>query len=227
MERNKSRLRIIDAFRKIQGGEIDPFSFDVKKSIPELRNELKADDLQELSEDAGAVNALSGIVNAQGSEVEFLVSSSAMNPFLLEKTVEALSVEEIAWSLWRSMTPSVDIAQLTAQALKLSLKYKGKGKKIHWQERSDTPVKTKINQGQEFEPKLNSIIQELKELGETDYSSFLNKGDRLERAYLLSFAVTEGMVALKIDPINKKAKIVVLKEKAKTDSSVVIPLEEF
>jgi len=225
----KGRRRVVDAFKKVEAGEADPFSFDVKGSIKELREELGTDKSYEgLTEDAEAVNALAGIVNAQDREVEFLASSSVINPFMVEKTVEAMRAEDIARALWLSINPSAYLDQVTIEALVYAVKKVNKHKRIKWGKRNVAPPPaSKANWAEEFKPKLDALIEELRKTGEVEYSKFIKMGNPLERAYLLSFAISDGLVELTFDPFANAAKLRALDHKVKTNSSVVLELEEF
>ncbi|MDP7976567.1 MAG: hypothetical protein RAK25_05445 [TACK group archaeon] len=225
------RDRVVDAFKRVEAGEASPFSWDVKASAQALREELgPTPDDEDLIEDAKAVDALSGIVGAQGREVEFMATSSVLNPFMLEKSVDRSNVEALARALWQSISPSVDILQVTIDVLIASSAWSPIRKRISWSKRSNTPLsKAEVKKGDEFGPKIDAIIDELKAAvknGETDYVSFIKKGDPVERAYLLSFAITDGRVLLNIDPISGKITIKPSERRAKTNASVVIALEE-
>ncbi len=225
------RERVVDAFRKVEAGEASPFSWDVKASAKALREELgPAPDKDDLIDDAKAVNALSGIVGAQGKEVEFIASSSVLNPFMLEKSVDSLDVEALASALWQSISPSVDIPQVTVEALVASSTWSPSRKRIAWSERTSAPLpKADVKKADEFGPKVDAIVDELRAAArdeEIDYVSFIKRGDLVERAYLLSFAITDGRVLLNVDPISGKITIKPSKRRVKTSASVVIVLEE-
>ncbi len=225
------RDRVVDAFKRVEAGEASPFSWDVKASAQALREELgPTPDDEDLIEDAKAVDALSGIVGAQGREVEFMATSSVLNPFMLEKSVDRSNVEALARALWQSISPSVDILQVTIDVLIASTAWSPIRKRINWSKRSSAPIsKAEVKKGDEFGPKIDAIIDELKATakhGEIDYVSFIKKGDPVERAYLLSFAITDGRVLLNVDPISGKITIKPSERRAKTNASVVIALEE-
>ncbi len=225
------RERILDAYKKIEAGETSPFSWDVRGSAQALREELSPNpDRDELIDDARAVNALSGIVGAQGREIEFMASSSILNPFLLEKAVQNMDLEKLGEALWRSMSPSVDLQQAMTDALIAASTWSPTKKRITWSKHQIKELpKTRVKKEEDFAKKVDEIVEELRQAsdhGEVDYVQFIRKGNALERAYLISFAVTDGRVLLDVDPLSGKVTIRPSPRRVRTNVSMVLSLEE-
>jgi len=225
----ESVKRIVDAWQKVQSGEVDPFSVDVPEMLINLNRSLPdRKTLSELVPDAQAINAVSGIVGEQGRQVDFLASSAALTPYVVEKAIENASLDGLAHALWDSASPCAELPQLTTEALLYSLTtWKPPSKRKRWTAREFKVETTSIATTQDFTTEVSSLVSELRARGVVDYSNFIKEGDPIRRAYALSFAITYGLVDVKVDPITRAISIAASSRKLKTSTSLVIPLEEY
>ncbi len=226
-QRNKSIediLRVIELCRSIRLSSADPFEVDIKEKINILRKLLpEYKFLDELLLDAEALYQLSQIVKLQDEYIKRKAGSMYIDPLLIELKLRLLSKESLANAIVKSLHPIATLDQLSPRGLERAF--------IYWRDLQPLSERFKDERGittqpgkigveelvtmrilskEKFEDKLKAVEDELTKVsaGEwIDYYSFIDAGkyeEKVEKAYILAFLVTEGKAEIRIDPLSEK-----------------------
>jgi hypothetical protein len=221
---------------------VDPFEVDIESSLATLRKLLPEWELlEELMADADALKSLASIVRLQSEWLAHKASSIFIDPLLIELKIRLASPEFLAASLIRSMHPIASISQFSPALLKRAMDY--------WNflptlaerfsdtsfERSVTPshidlddlIKMRVLTDEEFDSKLRLMQDALPQNGEVNYWDFI-KGvtyeQTVEKAYLTSFIVTQGLAELRIDPIQETVSLRAKTTPQRGSRSIALPI---
>lgn len=226
-QRNKSIediLRVIELCRSIRLSSTDPFEVDIKEKINILRKLLPDYKfLEELLLDAEALYQLSQIVKLQDEYIKRKAGSMYIDPLLIELKLRLLSKESLANAIVKSLHPIANIDQLSPRGLERAFIYwrdlqplseRFKDERVTVTQPGKIGVEElvtmRILSKEKFEDKLKAIEDELTKVSAgswIDYYSFIDADkyeEKVERAYILSFLVTEGKAEIRIDPLSEK-----------------------
>jgi hypothetical protein len=218
-------LRLIDLCRVVGTRGTDPFQVDIEASLKILRRRLPDWRLlDELLLDSDAIHALSSIVRLQGEWLKHKASSLYIDPVLVELKIRLSPEEELARMLAESRHPLVTISQLFPQGLRMALDYwngllpfsereiglgSPEGSPLEGLSIKDL-VNMRVLSEEEFERRLQELLRDAKsragDEGKLDYFDFIRASSFDEtalRAYVTSFLVSEGRLALEVDPIEE------------------------
>lgn len=228
-------LRVIELCRSVERSSADPFEVDIREKIEILRRHLPEwKFLEDLTLDSEAMLELAQIVRLQNEDLKHRASSLYIDPLLIQLKVKLLSKEELYEGFVKSWHPLVQVDQISPKGLEKAFAY--------W--RDLTPMAERFKQDfgsygiqpgvidveglvdlriysqQQFEDRLKGIRDEL--LAESngewiDYRQFIDAKtfeDKVVRAYLLAFLISEGLASLKTDPLTGKIWVVALSSKA-------------
>jgi hypothetical protein len=238
-------LRVIELCRSVRLSSADPFEVDIMEKIQILRKLLPDYRfLDELLLDAEALYQLSQIVKLQDEYIKRKASSMYIDPLLIELKLRLLSKESLASALTRSLHPIAKLDQISPKGLERAF--------IYWRDLQplserfkedkgvlslpgkidiDGLISMKIFSKEKFEDRLKTIEGELKEKskgGWVDYNSFIKAKDyveKVERAYILAFLITEGKAEIRIDTLSEKIYLRSLEKKTTGQpSSFAIPV---
>ncbi len=209
--------RIIDLAIKVSEGVVDPFDVDVGRFIKQLaRNKRLLDlDYSYLIKDIRALNGLVAILEAQGRSLRRRGLGLYLDKMLLKLRIYRMSIDELAQVFSRSWKPIVEMECINMDALKEALFYFNslkdlESRRLRFEELSEY---TGMVEPRLFiEPRvirsmMMSLLDELRERsgGEfIDYDLFIKDGDPVERAYILSFLISDGWIVVKIDRLKEK-----------------------
>jgi len=238
-------LKIISLCEAVKTGGLSPFEVDIREKLKILRKYLPYwKTLEELINDAEAFNELVTVIKLQGDSLKKQASMLYMDSKLLEVKIKTLSKESFAKALLKSWKPIVALDQLTPQRIQEAVDYWNTlpplRERMKREEVSLTPLKAltieelyklKVISQAEVKERIGKLLEELKEKaderGEVDYWSFIMGGtyeETVEKAYYVSFLISQGYVQLKYDPIEEKYTLNLESKKAGGDISIPIHL---
>ncbi|MBI2184058.1 MAG: hypothetical protein HYU39_03765 [Thaumarchaeota archaeon] len=226
-------MRVIDLCRVVGARGVDPFQVDIEASLNTLKTHLPDWKLlDELLLDSEALNALSSIVRLQGEWLKRRASALYIDPVLVELKIRLSSVDDLANDLAESIHPIVHLNQIFPDGLKQAVDY-WNGLLPLSQRQVDLGVpeaapggaltlkdllKLQVLAEQEFEAKLQELLEEARVRtageGKIDYWDFIcvdSFADTVIRAYVTSFLVSEGRLALHVDSLEERTWLTVLR----------------
>lgn len=218
--------KIINLCQSIRIKGEDPFLVDVPQKLQVLKKLLpKWKLIEELLMDAEAMKEISLIVKLQSDWIKKRASGLFIDPFVIRAKISIMSKEALASALLSSWYPIISLEQLTSKKLSEALDYwnalipiSQKIKEVEDLKESEEKtldvsdlVKMKFLSDKTFEEELDKIKEELKNLKEPiDYWKFVMREsyeDTVLRAYVLSFAISEGFADLIYNPVEEKIMI--------------------
>jgi hypothetical protein len=228
-------LRVIELCRSVERSSADPFEVDIREKIELLRKQLPEwKFLDDLLVDSEAMLELAQIVKLQDEWLKHRASSLYIDPLLIQLKVKLLSKEELYEGFVKSWHPLVQVDQISPSGLEKAFAYWRDLTPLAERFKQDFGsygvqpgvidvkdlVDLKIYSQQQFEERLKVLREELleKSNGEwIDYRAFIEAPtfeDKIVRAYLLAFLISEGLASLKTDPLSGKIWVVALSSKA-------------
>jgi len=235
-------MRIIEMCETIEKSGIDPFSVNIKELLRKLRNILEtAGNLDVVVLDAETMYRISVIIALQHRWLIERAGNLFIDPQVIATRIVAADNKTLALALARSWRPIVSGEQLTKKMMLDGMEYflmlppRGLRRGREATAVSETPetgdVKNSMFMETEIlEQKMQELHRELLEERngeEIDYWYFLSKqGDEkaVERAYVLSFLISEGYADLRRNPITGEIKIIPYHAKKKRESPASIAI---
>jgi len=207
----------------VESSSANPFDVDIREKILILKQrlpELKL--LDELLVDAEAMLELSQIVKLQDEWLKTRASSLYIDPLLIQLKVKLLPKEALSEAFIRSWHPLAQVDQISPRGLEKAF--------VYWRDLVPVSERFKdqfgaygIRPGQvdysdlvsmgvftreQFETDLTQLHNELLERsigGWVDYRQFIGDDtfeNKVRRAYLLAFLISEGRAVLKMEPLS-------------------------
>jgi hypothetical protein len=220
----------------VESSSANPFDVDIREKLLILRQrlpELKL--LDELLVDAQAMLELSQIVKLQDEWLKTRASSLYIDPLLIQLKVKLLPKEMLSEAFVKSWHPLAQVDQLSPRGLERAF--------VYWRDLVPISERFKdqfgtygIRPGQvdysdlvsmgvftkeQFETNLTQLYDELlaQSNGEwVDYRQFIGDDafeNKVRRAYLLAFLISEGRAALKTEPLSGKIWTMALAERVR------------
>ena len=227
---------MIELCRDVESSSANPFDVDIREKILILKRrlpELKL--LDELLVDAEAMLELSQIVKLQDEWLKTRASSLYIDPLLIQLKVKLLPKEALSEAFIRSWHPLAQVDQLSPRGLEKAF--------VYWRDLVPISERFKdqfgtygVRPGQvdfsdlvsmgvftreQFETNLTQLHNELLEQsngGWADYRQFIGDDtfeNKVRRAYLLAFLISEGRAVLKMEPLSGKIWTMALAERVK------------
>ena len=227
---------MIELCRDVESSSANPFDVDIREKILILKRrlpELKL--LDELLVDAEAMLELSQIVKLQDEWLKTRASSLYIDPLLIQLKVKLLPKEALSEAFIRSWHPLAQVDQLSPRGLEKAF--------VYWRDLVPISERFKdqfgtygVRPGQvdfsdlvsmgvftreRFETNLTQLHNELLEQsngGWADYRQFIGDDtfeNKVRRAYLLAFLISEGRAVLKMEPLSGKIWTMALAERVK------------
>jgi hypothetical protein len=227
---------VIELCRDVESSSANPFDVDIREKILILKQrlpELKL--LDELLVDAQAMLELSQIVKLQDEWLKTRASSLYIDPLLIQLKVKLLPKEALSEAFVKSWHPVAQLDQLSPHGLEkafvywrdlvpISERFKDKfgtyGIRPGQVDYSDL-VSMGVFTREQFETSLTQLYDELLEQSRgdwMDYRQFIGDDtfeNKVRRAYLLAFLISEGRAALKTEPLTGKIWTMALAERVK------------
>lgn len=218
-------LRVIDLCRVVGNKGSDPFQVDVESSLKLLKHHLPDwNALNELLLDSDAINSISSIVRLQDEWLKHRASSLYVDPVLVELKIRLSDDSELARALAKSIHPIVHLSQIFPLGLKKAFDYwnnltpfaerdlgLGAFEELPAQQLTFLDlVRMRVLSDEEFQKKLHTILGEAQRdsnEGRIDYFRFVQADsfdESVLRAYIVSFLVSDGHLAVEVDSIEEK-----------------------
>ena len=229
-------LRVIELCRDVESSSANPFDVDIKEKILLLRERLPEwKFLDELLVDSEAMLELAQIVKLQDEWLKARASSLYIDPLLIQLKLKLLSKQALSEAFIKSWHPVAQLDQVSPKGLEKAF--------VYWRDLAPMSERFKEQFGnygvvtgfvdyaelvslgvfseEQFEGSLASLHDELlrKSNGEwVDYREFIGSDafeDKVRRAYLLAFLISEGRASLRTEPLTGKIWTQALVEKSK------------
>jgi hypothetical protein len=227
-------LRVIELCRSVERSSANPFDVDIREKILLLRKHLPEwKFLDDLLLDSQAILELAQIVRLQDQWLKHRASSLYIDPLLIQFKVKLLSKEALAEAFIKSWHPLVQLDQLSPKGLERAFTY--------WRDLTpmserfknefgnygvapgsidfDDLLQLRIFTREQFEERLEKLQNELIERSSgdwIDYRGFIKADafeDKVVRAYLLAFLISEGKATIKTDPLTDQISVATLEKK--------------
>jgi len=196
--------RIIDLSLKVYKGEVDPLDIDLAdfiKYIIEADVENLPIDLMYL--DINALYGLALILEAQSRVIKEKTSGLYIDKILAKLNLVKMSISELSNVLRLSWRPNAEASFIDIES----------------------PIQYYIEERvSEHMGRLYNELVESAGFNWIDYYEFIERGDKIFRAYILSFLITSGYVQMKVDRIRKKILIKACEKPIEFRNPVSIPV---
>ncbi len=206
----------------MESSSANPFDVDIKEKIRVLKERLPEwKYLDELLVDSEAMLELAQIVRLQDEWLKHRASSLYIDPLLIQLKIKLLSKDALNDAFVKSWHPVAQVDQLSPKGLEKAF--------VYWRDLQPMSERFKDEFGSygvkpgtvdyselvslgvftenEFEDRLKALHDELlrKSGGEwIDYTQFIEAPsfeEKVLRAYLLAFLISEGRASLKTEPL--------------------------
>ena len=235
-------LRVISLCQSITSSSANPFEVNILDKILILKKHLPDwEFLDELLLDSEALYELAQIVKLQDQYLKGKASSLYIDPLLVQLKVKLLSREALAESFVKSWHPTAQLDQLSPRGLEKAFVYwrdlrplaerfkeqfstygVGPGT-VGYQELVELGIFTQ----EQFDSKMNSVFSDLalKSNGDwIDYREFIEskeEGEKVMRAYILAFLISDGRALVKTDPLTDKISLMPLQRRSTGEANSV------
>ena len=206
---NEIYERIIDLSIKVVQGKLDPMDIDISKYLDLLRKQkMDLADIPKLYMDITALTGLVLILEAQYNRLKNSGLGLYIEPLLVRLKAKQLSLTSLSRIFLKCWHPSVNIQLSTNEMAREAAEYYNNLKPIDQRmfTLDGVPLDEKIASidliiPEELERMMDELLKELWSVsnGEwIDYYEFISRGeDHIQRAYILSFIVTNGWAEIK------------------------------
>ena len=206
--------RILELVRDVLSGKVDPFDVNVVQLASRLREEFpRLREWHEINLDLEAMIGLAGVVARQEEWIEHRASRLFVDPLLVALKVEVMDMKELARVFLRAWRPIVEARGVTPAFLESAVRYwlelppASERKRMLPEPRGEQSFEP-LWKEEEFEERLMLEAKRLQRVldekgGEVSYSDYLRSEDpwdSADRAYLLSFLISDGVVSVRRDP---------------------------
>ena len=237
--------RIIKICENVEKMGLDPFTVNVRELLAKLRRLLEENpELDYYVVDAETLYHVASLIAFQHRWIEEKAKSLFIDSQMVSTRVAALDKKTLVQAFLKAWRPIVYLEQLTPQRLRqgldhfLSLPPRPEGREYGWKltEREYRMAEAAMKLESEImAEKVRSLHEELLSMvgeggGEVDYWEFVkgrNFEETFERAYIVSFLITEGYVEVRRNPLKDEIKLIPNREKMerRAPTSLVISME--
>ena len=227
---------MIELCRDVESSSANPFDVDIREKLLILKQrlpELKL--LDELLVDAEAMLELSQIVKLQDEWLKTRASSLYIDPLLIQLKVKLLPKDALSEAFIKSWHPVAQLDQLSPRGLEKAF--------VYWRDLVPISERFKDQFGtygtrpgqvdyselvslgvftrEQFETNLTNLYDELMQKSNSewvDYREFIADDayeNKVRRAYLLAFLISEGRALLRTEPLTGKIWTMALAERVK------------
>lgn len=233
--------RIIEMCELIERSGTDPFRVNVKQILDKLRKYLEgSEDVEDLVLDAETMYRIALLISFQGRWLKERASSLFIDHQVIASKIINSENKDLALALLRNWKPVVRLEQLTSfrlmQGMEHFMSLPQLSKEVVIDEEGLEEIAGMYEdyrlEEEVVEERIMSLYDELKidtkSDGHVDYWEFIIKEgeeNAFDRAYLVSFMVSEGLADMKLDPITGRITLWPLERKREGESkSLVITL---
>ncbi|MCS7126537.1 MAG: hypothetical protein NZ929_06490 [Aigarchaeota archaeon] len=217
--------RIISILENVEKKGIDPFTVDVRELLLKLKKMLEENpSLEYYTLDAEVLYKIATIIALQNKWLTDKARSLFIDSQLISSRLAALDKKSIVQAFLKVWSPIISLGQLTPQRIQhgidhfLSLPPRREEKTFGWKLTDKEAELSRIaleKEKEEMEEKMKKLFQELVEearkVGEVDYWRFILRQsleETYDRAYTLSFLITEGYVEVKRNPLKNEIRLI-------------------
>lgn len=207
LKKNELYDRLVDLSNKVMEGKVNPLEIDISKYLDIIRELFK--NIENIDDLISDIKALHGLIMILSAQYEILKSRGLglyIEPVLVELRTRQLSIETIANFIKMIRTPVLELEVSNEDNILRAMEYYRKlppiNKRKYKYEIYEIPkvdIERSLVIPFSIRNKLKRIYEELSSFsnGEwVDYYDFINLGNPVERAYLLSFLISEGFVEM-------------------------------
>lgn len=234
--------RIIQVCENIERRGLDPFTVNVRALLEKLRKLLEeSGDLDHYILDAETMYRIAALIALQHKWLRERAQALFIDAQMIQTRLIALDKKAIVRAFLKAWRPIISLEQITPSRLRqglehfLSLPPRAGGRSWGWRvsRREVELVRGALEPEEALAGKLEELHRELLERyeaeGEVDYWKFIESDSldkSFERAYLLSFLITNGYVDVKRNPLKNEIKLIPLRSKSerRQPASLVITL---
>ncbi len=222
--------RIIQICESVEKRGLDPFTVNVKELLSKLRRALEENrELDHYVLDAETMYKIAAIIALQHKWLRDAAQALFVDAQLIATKLLAADKKSIVRAFLKAWRPIAFLEQVTPQRLRQGIEYflslppRSGERSWGWKvsEREIELLKAKLAAEEDIGRKIkelhDELLREYEERGEIDYWGFIRRGgfeENFERAYLLSFLITEGFVDVKRNPLKNEIKLIPHREKA-------------
>ncbi|MCD6420881.1 MAG: hypothetical protein J7L17_00530, partial [Thaumarchaeota archaeon] len=222
--------KVIRICENIEKRGLNPFTVNVRELLSRLRRMLEeSGDLDYYVLDAETMYRIATLIALQHRWLREKAQALFVDAQMIETRIIAADKKSIVRAFLRAWRPIISLEQMTMHRLRqgldhfLSLPPRSGEREWGWKfsQREVELAKASLESEEDIAPKLRrlheELIKEYEEKGEVDYWSFVECGgfeESFERAYLLSFLITEGYVDVKRNPLKGEIKLIPRRERA-------------
>jgi len=235
--------RIISICENIEKRGLDPFTVDVRELLIRLRRMIEENpELEYYILDAETLYRIAALIAFQHKWLTEKARALFIDSQLISARLMALDKKSLVRAFLKAWRPIIYLEQLTSQRVRqglehfLSLPTRREGKTFGWKltEKEMELAKMAIErEAEEMAEKMKRLHRELLEStgerGEVDYWDFIRREsfeETFERAYVLSFLISEGYAEIKRNPLRGEIRIIPssVKRDRRTQASLVISI---
>jgi hypothetical protein len=211
--------RIIDLAIKVAEGKVDPFDVDVGRFLRDISRygELSTLDFDILVKDINAINGLIMILEAQSKVLKRRGLGLYLDKVLLRLKLYRMDIEDLSRIFSKAWRPIVEVESINLESIKESLFYFNNLKDLMSRRLKFDELREPVSGDVEaryfvlprrIRERIMSFLEELRDVSRgdfIDYWRFIHmRGDPVERAYLLSFLISDGWVDVKINRLEER-----------------------
>lgn len=236
--------RIIKLCENIEKRGLDPFTVNIRGLLEKLRRIVEENpNLDHYVIDAETLYRISTLIALQHKWLREKAKALFIDAQMISTRLVAMDKKTLVRAFLKAWRPIISLEQMTPQRLRqglehfLSLPPRSGSREFGWKitDKEMELVKARLElEEKAMMEKIKALHRELlrrfeEQEGALDYWEFIkgkNFDETFERAYLLSFLITEGYVDVKRNPLKNEVKLIPYKEqvKRKSPTSLVINL---
>jgi len=236
--------RIIKLCENIEKRGLDPFTVNIRGLLERLRRIVEENpNLDHYVIDAETLYRISTLIALQHKWLREKATALFIDAQMISTRLVAMDKKTLVRAFLKAWRPIISLEQITPQRLRqglehfLSLPPRSGSREFGWKitDKEMELVKARLElEEKAMMEKIKALHRELlrrfeEQEGALDYWEFIkgkNFDETFERAYLLSFLITEGYVDVKRNPLKNEIKLIPYKEqvKRKSPTSLVINL---
>ena len=221
--------RIIEICENVEKRGLNPFTVNVKELLSKLRKTLEENPtLDHYVMDAETMYKIATLVALQHKWLKEKAKALFVDAQMIATRLIAMDKKSIVRAFLKAWRPIVSLEQMTPQRLRqglehfLSLPPRSGERACGWKvsQRDVEFVKARMPVEERLAERLKDLHEKLikafEEGGEVNYWEFVkgkNFEETFEKAYLLSFLITEGYVDVKRNPLKNEIRLIPRKEK--------------